>query len=96
MDYSLRWTNESVKNLEEILNYITSNFTDNEVYKFKSKLIDVLDLISKNPLMFPSSNFYPNFRKAVISKQTTLFYVIEENIIYLIHLHLNSKDIYNL
>jgi len=45
-----------------------------ELSKFKSKLSKQLDLIQKNPRLFPISEVQPRLRKAVLSKQTTIFY----------------------
>ena len=38
MDYKLRWSEESVKNLEEILDYLKYKWTDKEVNKAHEKL----------------------------------------------------------
>jgi len=35
MNYKISWTDEAVRNLEQILNYIATNWTDKEVNKFK-------------------------------------------------------------
>jgi len=43
--------------------------------------------------MFPFSDNNPKLRKAVLSKQTTLFYEIKENIIYLVFLFVNYQDV---
>jgi hypothetical protein len=39
------------------------------------------------------SNYHPNLRKAVLSKQITIFYKIQGNIIYLAYIFVNKKDI---
>ncbi|NJK98725.1 MAG: type II toxin-antitoxin system RelE/ParE family toxin [Bacteroidales bacterium] len=96
MDYKLRWSDESVKNLEEILNNINSKWTEKEVNNFKSKLSHQLDLIIQNPYMFPASTIKPELRKAVLSKQTTIFYQIIDEFVYLAYLHINKKDINNI
>ena len=93
MVYKLRWSDESIKNLEEILDDIKFKWTDKEVDHFKSKLSHQLDLIIQNPHMFPASTIKPELRKAVLSKQTTIFYQITDDIIYLTYLHINKKDI---
>lgn len=93
MDYKLRWSDEAVENLEEILDDIKFKWTDKEVNNFKDKLNHQLDLIIQNPHMFPSSTIKHGLRKAVLSKQTTIFYQIIDNIIYLAYLHINKKDI---
>ncbi len=53
MVYEIRWSQESIDNLEDILEYLKSNWTEREILKFKNNLGFTLNLISKNPLMFP-------------------------------------------
>ena len=55
MVYKLRWSDESVKNLEDILEDIKFKWTDKEVDIFKIKLSHQLDLILHRPYMFPAS-----------------------------------------
>ncbi|MCF8229848.1 MAG: type II toxin-antitoxin system RelE/ParE family toxin [Bacteroidales bacterium] len=93
MDFKLRWSDESVKNLEDILEDIKFKWSDKEVDNFKSKLSHQLDLIVQNPYMFPVSTIKNGLRKAVLSKQTTIFYEIMDDIVYLAYLHINKKDI---
>jgi hypothetical protein len=38
MDYKIFWSDESLINLEDILAYLESEWTDKEVLKFKAKL----------------------------------------------------------
>ena len=73
MDYKLFWSQESVTNLENILNYLSENWSKKESDNFKRKLSKQLDLIVQNPLMFPVSSYNPRLRKAVLSKQTSIF-----------------------
>jgi plasmid stabilization system protein ParE len=93
MDYKLRWSDETVKNLEDILEDIKLKWTDKEVDNFKSKLSHQLELIAQNPYMFPVSTIKNGLRKAVLSKQTTIFYQVIDDIVYLAYLHINKKDL---
>jgi plasmid stabilization system protein ParE len=93
MDYKLYWSEEAIRNLEEILNYLNSEWTSKEVNKFKSKLSKQLELITQNPLLFPVSQYNPVLRKALLSRQTTIFYEIKENIIYLAYIFVSRKNI---
>ncbi len=93
MAYNLRWSEESVKNLEEIIEDLRKKWTEKEVSAFKDKLSTHLDLIIKYPFMFPSSTSQPRLRKAVLSKQTSIFYEIKGGTIFLAYLHLNKKDL---
>ena len=96
MGYKLHWSEESVVNLEGILESLSRNWTNREVENFKKRLGQQLDLIIKNPYMFPISDHMPRLRKAVLSKQTTIFYEVKNKAIFLAYLHVNRKNIENL
>lgn len=92
MDYKIFWTEEAIQNLEEIIDYLLTNWTQREVENFKAKLSKQIDLIKRNPRMFPISTFQPRLRKAVLSKQTSIFYEISDNVIYLVYVFVNYKN----
>jgi len=93
MDYKLRWSQESITDLEDILSYLSKNWSKRIVNNFKRKLSRQLDLIAQNPLMFPRSTYNPELRKAVLSKQTSIFYKITGNTIFLVHIFVNTRNI---
>jgi plasmid stabilization system protein ParE len=86
MNYKLYWTDEALKNLEDVIDYLSNRWTGREIKKFKKKLSHQIDVILKFPLIFPQSNKQPRLRKAVLSKQTIIFYEIKQNVIYLVYL----------
>ena len=92
-DYKIVWTDEAINNLESILNYLTYRWTQREIDNFKAKLSNLLGLIQQNPTLFPISQHNPRLRKAVLSKQTTIFYEVSGQIIYLVYLFDNRQDI---
>ena len=92
MDFKIFWTEEAIKNLEEIIDYLHSRWTQREVDNFKVNLLKQIDLISRYPQLFPISSFQPRLRKAVLSKQTTIFYEVKNNIIYLAYIFVNLKS----
>jgi plasmid stabilization system protein ParE len=92
-DYNLFWSDESISNLESILGYLQERWTQKEVDKFKKHLSKQLDLIISNPRLFPKSNYNPRLRKAVLSKQTTIYYEISGTNINLAYLFNNHQDI---
>ncbi len=96
MDYNIQWSEESINNLEEILEYLTSKWTQREVDNFKTKLSRQLELIRNNPLMFPISEYNKKLRKGVLSRQTTIFYKVQENTVFIVYLFVNKKDIKNI
>ncbi|MCX6277957.1 MAG: type II toxin-antitoxin system RelE/ParE family toxin [Bacteroidetes bacterium] len=92
-DFEIYWSNESIDNLESIFEYLSTNWSQKEVNNFKRKLAKQLDLIVSNPKLFPVSEYNPRLRKAVLSKQTTIFYELSGQRIYLVYLFNNKKDI---
>jgi len=93
MDCKLIWTEEAISNLEDIFDYLTKEWTQREVNNFKKKIGRQLDLIILNPFMFPKSDYNPRLRKAVLSRQTTIFYEIRKNDIYLAYIFTNKMNI---
>jgi plasmid stabilization system protein ParE len=92
-DYKIFWTDEALNNLESILDYLTNRWTQREVDNFKKKLSKQIRLIEQNPRLFPISQYNSMLRKAVLSKQTTIFYEVSGQIIYLVYLFHNKQDI---
>jgi plasmid stabilization system protein ParE len=92
-DYKIFWTNEAINNLESILNYLSNNWTQREIENFKNRLSKQIRLIQQNPYLFPISHYNYRLRKAVLSKQVTIFYELSGQIIYLVYLFNNQQDI---
>ena len=93
MAYKLFWTDEAIENLDDILNYLQQNWSQREINIFKRKLKKHIELISKFPLMFPVSNYNSRLRKAVLTKQTTVFFEIKDGMIYIAYLFVNKRNI---
>jgi plasmid stabilization system protein ParE len=92
-NFKIFWTDEAINNLESILDYLKNKWTPREIDNFKKKLGKQIDLIEKNPKLFPLSDYNPRLRKAVLSKQTTIFYELSGHMIYLVYLFNNKQDI---
>lgn len=91
-DFEIFWTKESLTNLDDILEYLSSAWTQKEVANFKSKLSKQLEIILKFPHLFPASQVNPDLRKAVLSKQTTILYQIQGRRIYILYLFDTRQD----
>jgi plasmid stabilization system protein ParE len=92
-DYKILWTDEAINNLESILDYLTNRWTQHEIDNFKKQLSKQISLIGHNPNLFPVSQYNPRLRKAVLSKQTTIFYEVSGQLIYLVYLFNNKQNI---
>jgi plasmid stabilization system protein ParE len=67
--------------IEAIFEYLELKWNEKIKKKFSNKINAIINLILENPGLFPVSNVNKKSRKAVISKQSTLFY------------HFNNKHI---
>jgi len=92
-DFKVFWTDEAINNLESILDYLNTRWTKREIDNFRKKLGKQINLIENNPRLFPLSNYNKRLRKAVISKQTTIFYELSGHDIYLVYLFNNNQSI---
>ena len=92
-DCKVVWTDEAIDNLEAILDYLDHVWTQREVDNFKKKLGKKIELIEQNPKIFPVSAYNPRLRKAVLSRQTTIFYEIADHVINLVYLFNSKQDI---
>ncbi len=92
MEYKIFWTEEALQGLKEIIDYLSTEWTQKEVDDFKVKLSKQIDHIKINPWLFPKSKFQPRLRKAVLSKQTSVYYEVKDNVIYLAYIFINYQQ----
>lgn len=90
--YKLIWSDEALFNLKEIINYLENRWTQREIKKFSQLLDRQLKLIEDNPYLFAESQNSNGLRKSVLSKQTTIYYRIQDNEIQIMTLFDNRQD----
>ncbi len=95
-EYRFFWTDEAIQNLESILEYLNIKWTKREADHFKFILNKQIELIQKSPLIFPISEYNQHLRKAVLSKQTTIFYKVSGSDIYIVYLFVSRQDIFKI
>jgi plasmid stabilization system protein ParE len=91
MALRVKWSNEARATYENVLQYLKENWTQTEIEKFVSKTNSILLIISYQPYLFKASH-YKKVRKAVITKQNSLFYLVRESDIYLLSFWDNRRD----
>ena len=79
----LIFTERSLKEIKNISEFITAKWSIRVNLKFLNKLKSNFDLLIINPEIFPPIQ-QKKLRKCVVSKQTTIFYKIEENQIIIV------------
>jgi len=74
--YKLIWSDEALVSLKRIIAYLEENWTKREIKKFARLPDKQLNLIKENPFSFPKSDLVDEYRKSVLTKQTTIYYKI--------------------
>jgi len=82
---SVVWSEEAVENLSKTLHYLEENWTEKEIRKFAVKIEKLISIIEIHPDSFPEAA-KSNVRKAVLTRQVTLYYYVDNNVIYIITL----------
>jgi plasmid stabilization system protein ParE len=91
MNLEVRWTEEAEFTFDHIVSFINDNWGNKSSEKFISKTTKLLSSISAHPFLFPESDI-TGVRKAVITKQTSVFYEIYTNRIMLVFFWDNRQD----
>ena len=96
MALAIEWTLEAEKQLDDIIEYLESNWTDREIRNFFRKLEKALKVISNKPLQQKISERKEGAYEYQLSPQTTLFYSFDKTTATILVLWLNKMNPTNL
>ena len=88
------WSPQSRKDYWQNIEYLEAEWTFQDVENFIEKVDDTILLLLKNNIKFISSN-YKNVDKVFITKQITLYYRTNKNVIELLRFWNTYQDIEN-
>ncbi len=74
MKRTIIFSKNAEKSLFELFEYLEIKWSKKVKDKFISNLDKVIYLIQIEPQIFPKSELNKNYRKCVLSKQTTIYY----------------------
>jgi plasmid stabilization system protein ParE len=77
MAFKISWTIDGLKSFDEVLNYLSSNFTEVEIQRFVQKVNQKLTLAQGNPLMYRRSDKYTNLHYTIVLKKVLLVYRVK-------------------
>ncbi len=92
MALNINWTPKAKETFLVIISFLESNWSEKEVSKFVSATDRIIGLISLFPNLFSQSGKKKNVHRAVISKQTSLFYRVKKGEIELITFWDNRRN----
>ncbi|MBF9253668.1 type II toxin-antitoxin system RelE/ParE family toxin [Pontibacter sp. 172403-2] len=90
--YKIVWTNLALSNLDNIIEYLTNNWTETEISKFFRKIDRRISLISQRPLLYPLTSNRENVRRSVLSSQITIYYRINKQSVEILTLFDNRQN----
>lgn len=76
--YKVEWTKRSLKNALSIKDYLVKKFSKKEVLKFETLLKQFELTVSNFPTLYPESQSQKLLRRAVIHKNTTVYYIFDK------------------
>ena len=90
--YSIVWSKRSKDKTDQIIDYLTQEWTDKEVFNYLNLLKNFEEVVSRFPKLFPKSLSHPkSYRRAVISKHYSVIYRVEENKIFVVTIQDNRE-----
>ena len=90
--YKIKWTVHALNELKETFDYLDANWTEREMNKLGIEIEKTLKLISINPELFPTIRNMKNVRRALVTKQNTLYYRTNNKIIEVLSFFSNRKN----
>ena len=76
MALKIVWTNQAVKGLEKVLDYLEKSWSTSEIISLEKKLIGLLNRISKYPEICPATSHLKDVRKGLIDRNNYIIYRI--------------------
>ena len=76
MALKIKWSLQAEKGLDKVLAYLEEEWTKSEILKLEENLQSTLNLIVKNPELFPTTDKYKNLHKALVDKNNYLIYKV--------------------
>lgn len=88
----IRWSEEASNNLENIVKYFESNWSEKELKSFFLKLEKQLELISIFPQAYPLSAFTNKIHRCVFMENLSIYYIIDNESIILLSIFDTRQD----
>ena len=92
MEFKITISERAKINLESVIEYLKTNWSDKVLKDFLKKLQKKTDLLRTNPFMFANSDIKVEVRKCLITKHNAIYYRILKNEVEIITIHDTRKD----
>ena len=79
MALEIVWSPRSERNLDSIIEYLKTDWTEREAANFIKQVSKITNLVSESPLLFRALTGEHNVREAVITKHNLLIYRVHSD-----------------
>ena len=92
MSLEIYYTPKSKETLKSVFEFICQNFGEKSGDKFVEKAGKIIKLISEQPYMYKASTIDERVRVGLITKQSSLFYRVNDDKIHLLFFWDNRQE----
>lgn len=89
--YKVLWTENALYELKSTIEYLEKHFSEKAIKKLALKIETVIELISKNPFLFPNSEM-KEIRRVSILHYNTLYYRIVGDQVHILSFFSNRQN----
>lgn len=80
------------KNLDDLISYLETEWSARVKENFIKKLLNTINLISKNPHLFPASKIKKDVHKCLVTKHNSIYYRVIKSEIEIITIQDNRRN----
>ena len=73
------WSAKAKITFYTVIEYLNANWTKKKMIQFNQRTLITINAIRKNPQIFPSSVKNKDVRRAIVDKNNTFYYKIDDN-----------------
>ena len=73
------WSAKAKNTFYSVIEYLNENWTKKEIIQFIQRTLITINAISKNPGIFPASTKNKEVRRAIVDKNNSFYYRIDDN-----------------
>lgn len=86
------FTDQAAEQLAELIDYLELEWSPRVRDNFLLKIESAVEVIAAFPLSYPFSESFPDFRRCVVTPQTSLYYQIQSDEIEVVAILDNRRD----
>lgn len=84
--FKLFWSDQALSDLQNIIKYLSENWSQKEIQNFAKRPDKRLNLIATNPELFPKTAKKKNVRRSVLTRQIVIYYTTNKTMISIVSL----------